>query len=80
MHGDVGLSLSEIEDIDYILERPNSRSSLIRLGYINPPNIVRPIDIPAPSMEPSSNAVKTAHSLHKVVYCLCKMPCTKTSA
>ena len=61
-----GLSLSEIEDIDYLLERPNSTSSLVRLDYLNPPNIVQPRNSVVPLMELSNNTTKTDGSLHKV--------------
>lgn len=64
--GEVGLSLSEIEDIDYLMGGPNSTSSLVRLDYLNPPNIVQPRNSAAPLMELSNNTAKTEGSLHKV--------------
>ena len=69
--GVVGLSLSEIEDIDYLTERPSSRSSLVRFGFLKPPNVVEPINSRAPSMELPNNAAKTVGSLHKVGLVAC---------
>ena len=69
-HGDtpqgLGLSLSEIENFDYLTGRPGSQSSLIRFEYLNPPKVVLPTASPTREMELGYNPQKAESSLHKV--------------